>query len=147
MNSKVLRRGGVSLALAFSLAFASQLCQGSDIQRLSGSYHVVQKTEIGPHNRVRLQLRLTNQGQSDIVIQRAALWDFSHPGREGVRACSLVLRAGSSVDTTQDFIVSRSKYESWRESHGPKLLLEVVLPSGRKTVEVVHLNGTSGKVN
>ena len=147
MNSKVLRRGGVSLALAFSLAFASQLCQGSDIKRLSGSYHIVQKTEVGPHNRVRLQFRLTNQGQSDIVIQRVALWDFSHPGREGVRACSLVIRAGSSIDTTQEFTVPRSEYESWRTNRGPALLLEVVLPSGRKTVEVVHLNGTSGKVN
>jgi hypothetical protein len=147
MNSKVLRWGRLSFALAFSVAFMLQLCQSSDIKRLSGSYHVVQKTEVGPHNRVQLQLRLTNQGHSDLVIQRVALWDFSHPGRAGVRSCSLVLRAGSSVDTTQEFTVLRSEYESWRGSHGPKLLLEVTLPSGRKTIEVVHLHSTSGKVN
>lgn len=146
MNSKVLRSSRLLLALAFSVAFALQPCQGSDTKPLSGSYHVVQKTEAGPHNRVRLQLRLTNQSHSDLVIQRVALWDFSHPGVAGVRSCSLALRAGSSVDTTQEFTVLRSEYESWG-SHGPRLLLEVMLPSGRKTIEVVHLNGTSGKVN
>jgi hypothetical protein len=137
----------VLLALAFSLAFALQLCAGSDIKRLSGSYHVVQTTEIGPHNRVRLQLRLTNQGLNDLVIQRVALRDFSHPSRDGARTCSLVLHAGSSADTTQEFTVPRSEYESWRGGHGPSLLVEVTLPSGRKTIEVVHLNGASGKVN
>lgn len=147
MNFKVLRGSRLLLALAFSMAFAFQLCQGSDVKRLSGSYRVVQKTEVGPHNRVQLQLHLTNQGQSDLVIQRVALWDFSHPNRTGVRACSLALRAGSSADTTQEFMVPRSEYESWRASHGPKLLLEVMSPSGRKTIEVVHLNGASGKVN
>lgn len=147
MNSKVLLRGRLLLALAFLLAFASQISQGSDIQRLSGSYHVVQKTEVGPQNRVRLQLRLTNQGQRDLVIQHMALRDFSHPGRETVRACSLALRAGSSIDTTQGFTVPRSEYESWRGSHGPTLLLEVMFPSGRKSIEVVHLNGAPGKVN
>jgi len=147
MHSQLLRGGRLPLALSFSLAFALQLCQGSDIKRLSGSYHVAQKTEVGSHNRVRLQLRLTNPSQSDLVIQRVALWDFSHSDREGMRACSLVLRAGGSIDTLQEFTVPRSEYESWRGGHGPRLLLEVILPSGRKTIEVVHLNGPSGKVN
>ncbi len=147
MNSKVLRRGRFSLALAFSLVLALQLCQGSVIKRLSGSYHIVHKTEVGPNNHVRLQLHLTNQGQSDLVIQRVALRDFSHPGHEAVHSCALALRAGSSVDTTQELTVPRSEYESWRGTHGPRLLLEVRLPSGRKTIEVVHLNSTSGKVN
>jgi hypothetical protein len=147
MNSKVLRWGRLSLTLAFSLAFALQFSQGSDIKRLSGSYRVVRETEIGPHNRVRLQFRLTNQGHSDLVIRRFALRDFSHANRETVRACSLALRAGTSIDTTQEFTVPRPEYESWRGSHGPKLLLEVMLPSGRKTIEAVHLNGAPGKVN
>jgi len=147
MNSQFFRRGKFSLALALMLAFAWQLCQGNDIKRLSGSYRVIHKTEIGLQNRIRLQLHLTNPGQSDLVIQRVALWDFSHLSREGVRACSLVLRAGSSVDITQEFTVPRSEYESWRGSRGPRLLLEVMLPSGRKAIEAVHLNGTSGKVN
>lgn len=147
MNSKVLRRGRFSLALAFSLAFALQLCQGSDIKRLSGSCQIVHKTEVGPNHSVRLQLHLSNLGQSDLVIQRVALRNFSHPGREGVRSCSLALHAGGSIDTTQEFTVSRSEYESWRGSHEPRLLLEVMLPSGRKTIEVIHLNSTSGKVN
>ena len=147
MNSKVLRRGRASIALAFSLAFALQVCQGSDIKRISGTYRIAHKTEIGPQNLVRLQLHLTNQGKSDVVIQHVALRDFSHPGREAVRACSLILRAAGSVDTTQEFTVPHSEYESWIGSHGPSLLLEVMLPSGRKTIEAVHLNGTSGKVN
>jgi hypothetical protein len=146
MNSKVFRWGRLSLTVAFSLAFALQFSQGSDIKRLSGSYRVVQKTEIGPHNRVRLQLRLTNRGQSDLVIQRVALRDFSHANREAVRACSLLLRPGRSVETTQEFTVPRSEYESWRGNHGPRLLLEVMLPSGRKTIEAVHLNSASGEV-
>lgn len=147
MNFKVLRRSRSWLALVFPLAFALQLCQGSDVKRLSGSYHVVRTTEVGAHNRVRLQFRLTNQGQTDLVIQRVVLWDFSHPNREGVHACSLALRAGSSIDSAEEFTVPRSEYESWQGSHGPRLLLEVMLASGRRTIEVVHLNGTPGKVD
>jgi hypothetical protein len=109
---------------------------------------VVQKTAAGPQSRVQLHLRLTNRGQGDLRIQRIALWDFSHPARESMRACSLLVNAGSSAETTQEFTVPPYEYDRWHRGKGPRLLLEVLLPSGRTTTEAVQLNATpSGKAN
>jgi len=62
-----------------------------------------------------------------------------------MRACLLVIHARSSADTTQDFTVPRSEYKSWQRGKGPRLLLEVLLPSGRTTTEAVELNAISGR--
>lgn len=148
MNSRCFLRSTCWIVLATWLAIAPQIGQSSDVRRLSGSYQVVQKSDSGPQNRVQLHLRLSNQRGEDLRIQRIALWDFSHPARESMRACPLVIHAGSSAETSQDFTVPRSEYESWQRGKGPRLLLEVLLPSGRTTTEAVELKAASGrKVN
>lgn len=145
MNSRCFLRSTCWLLLGAWLAIAPQIGQSSDVRRLSGSYQVVQKTEAGPQNRVQLHLRLSNQRSEDLRIQRIALWDFSHPARESMRACSLVVHAGSSADTTQEFTVPHSQYESWQRGKGPRLLLEVLLPSGRTTTEAIELTAASSR--
>lgn len=148
MNSRCFLRCTCWLLLCAWLMIAPQLSQSSDIRRVSGSYEVLQKPAAGPKSQVQLRLRLTNRGEADLRIQRIALWDFSHPARESMRACSLVVHAGSSGGTTQEFTVPRSEYESWQRGKGPKVLLEVLLPSGRTTTEAVQLSATSsGKAN
>jgi hypothetical protein len=148
MNCRSFLRSTCWLLLAAWPAIAPQIGQSSDVRRLSGSYEVVQKTEAGPQNRVQLRLRLSNHRSEDLRIQRIALWDFSHPARESMRACFLLIHGGSSADTTQEFTLPRSEYESWRHGKGPRLLLEVLLPSGRTTTAAVELSATSsGKAN
>ena len=144
MNSKVFSSSCL-LVLAGWFAFSPQLSRGSDIRRISGSYQVVQQVKSGSQTQVRLRIRLLNRGDRDLTIQRLALWDFSHPSRAGMRACSLLLRPGTSGDTTQEFTIPRSEYESWHRGKGPRLALEVPLPSGRTTTEVVQLNAASSR--
>jgi hypothetical protein len=145
MISRIFRRRNCCLATAVWLAIALQFVQAADVKHLSGSYQVAQKTDRGAQSSVRLVFRLTNQGEGDLSIQRIALWDFSHPGREAMRPCTLVIPRGSSTETTQEFTVPRSELESWRGANGLRLLLEVRLPSGRMTTEVVHLNAAPGR--
>lgn len=148
MNTRLFLRGNYWLLLAAWLMIAPQLSQSSDIRRLSGSYQVVQTTQAGSQSRVQLRVRLSNQRSEDLRIQRIALWDFSHPARESMRACSLLVHGGSFADTTQEFTVLRSEYESWQHGKGPRLLLEVLLPSGRTTTEAIQLSAISSrKVN
>lgn len=145
MNSRCFLRSTCWILLAAWLAITPQISQSSDVSRLSGSYQVVRDAGAGPQSRVQLHLRLSNQRGEDLRIQRIALRDFSHPARESSRACSLLVHGGSSVDTTQEFMVPRSEYESWKRGQGPRLLLEVLLPSGRKTTEAVELKAISSR--
>ena len=145
MNSRILRRRNCCLAMAVWLAVALQFVQAADVRHLSGSYQVTQKTDRGAKSSVRLVFRLTNQGEGDLSIQRIALWDFSHLGRESMRHCTLIIPKGGSTETTQEFTIPRSEFDSWRGANGPRLLLEVRLPSGRMTTEVVHLNAAAGR--
>jgi len=148
MNSRCFLRSTCWILLAAWLAITPQISQSSDVSRLSGSYQVVRDAGVGPQSRVRLHLRLSNQRGEEVRIQRIALRDFSHPARESMRACFLVIHAGSSADTTQEFTVPRSQYESWQRGKGLRLLLEVLLPSGRRTTEAVELKAiSSGKAN
>lgn len=131
--------------LAGWLALGPQFGLAADALQLSGSYQVVERQDIGPRIRLRLQIHLTNHGQRDLNVQRLALSDLSHPAREEMRACSFVVRAGASSETMQEFTLYRLDYESWRRANGPRLILEVQTPSGRKTAEVVRLHPTSGR--
>jgi len=143
MNYKILRTCNCLLVVAWLFVFAIQFAQASDASRVSGSYQVVQKTDLGSQTRVRLQLHLTNHGQRELHIQRLTLWDFSHPDKGGTQACSIVVHAGATADTTQEFTIRRPEYELWNRGTRPRLVLEVQTPGGRKATEVVRLDRVS----
>ena len=132
------------LAVAGLLVFAIQLAWANDTSRVSGSYRVVQETNFGSQTRVRLQLHLTNHGPRELHIQRLAFWDFRHLDKGGTQACSLVVRAGGSADTTQEFTMPRAEYEMWRRGTRPRLVLEVKTPDGSQTTEAVRLDRVAG---
>jgi hypothetical protein len=128
--------------------FTARFVQASDVSQLSGSYQVVQKTDLGAQTHVRLQLRLTNHGQRPLHIQRLTLWDRPHADKGATQACSIVVLTGASADTTQEFTVPRSEYKLWRRGARPRLLLQVEAPGGRGITRVVRLDRVSGgKVN
>lgn len=126
--------------LILSVPFA----QAAD-SRLTGSYQLVQKTELGSQTRVRLQLRLTNHGPNELRIQRVTLWDFSHAYRGGTQPCTIVLRAGASAGTTQEFTIPRAEYELWTRGTRPRLVVEVQASRGRTAAEAVRLDRVKGK--
>jgi hypothetical protein len=139
MDSRFFFSCRFCLVLAACVAFGPQITQASDLTRLSGSYEVIGKTDVGPKTTVRLHVHLTNQGRGSLSIQRMALRDFSHPTRDQVRACALTIPAGASSNSTQEFTLPRIEYETWQRGNQPTVVLEIVTPSGHRTNEVVRL--------
>jgi hypothetical protein len=136
------------LLVAGLFMFTARFAQASDVSQLSGSYQVVQKTDLGPQTHVRLQLHLSNHGQRPLHVQRLTLWDLPHADKGATQACSIVVLTGASADTTQEFTIPRSEYKSWKRGARPRLLLQVESPSGRGVTQVVRLDRvSSGKVN
>jgi hypothetical protein len=127
--------------LILSVPFAN----AANVSRLSGSYQVVQKTDVGSQTRIRLQLRLTNRGPSELRIQRVTLWDFSHAYRGGTQPLAIVLRAGASADAIQEFTIPRAEYELWTRGTRPRLVVELQAAHGRTTAEPVRLDRVKGK--
>lgn len=143
MNSKLFFGYRLCLALAACMILATQLSGASGLTRLSGSYEVMGKTDVGPNATVRLRVHLTNQGASSLSVQRMALRNFSHPTRDQVHASALTIPAGGSADSSQEFTVPRLEYESWQRGSQPRLILEILTDSGRRTTEVVPLTRVS----
>jgi hypothetical protein len=148
MNCRIFRICDYLLVVAGLFLFTTRFAQASDPSQLSGSYRVIQKTDLGPQTHVRLQLHLTNHGQRPLHIQRLTLWDLPHADKGATQACSIVVLTGASADTTQEFTIPRSEYKSWRRGARPRLLLQIEVPSGRGITRVVRLDRvSSGKVN
>ncbi len=147
MNPRISR---ISNFVLFAGLFALTIgfAHASDVSRLSGSYQVLHKTEVGSQTHVRLQLHLSNRGQRDLQIQRITFWDPPHHPGGKPQACSLLVHSGSSASTTQEFTIPRSEYRFWNSAKRLNLLVAVEGPGGRKVTELVRLDRISGgKVN
>ncbi len=148
MNSRLFFVFRLGLALATCIAFVPQLSGASDLTRLSGTYEIVGKADVGPNTTVRLRVHVTNQGSESLSIQRMALRNFPHPTRDQVHACALTIPAGASAESTQEFTFPRVDYDSWQHGSQPKVVLEISTDSGRRTTEVLSLTRvSSGKGN
>ena len=148
MKRRIFRTCDYLLVATSLLLFTTRLAQANDASQLSGSYQVLQKSDLGPQTHVRLQLHLNNLGQHDLHIRRLTLWDLPHADKDATEACSIVVLAGASADTTQEFTIPRSEYKLWQRGTRPRLVLQVEAPASRGTMKVVHLDRISGgKVN
>lgn len=145
MNFSMFSRCKCLLAALGLLMMTAQFSQASDVAKVSGSYEVLQELNVGSQTRVRLRVRLTNDGPQEFKIQRLTLQDFSHAVRGGAQACVLTLGAKASVETTQEFMIPRADFRSWKRGTRPRLLLEAQRPSGHKVTEVVRLGPVPGR--
>ena len=143
MKCRSLRILNYLLVIA-GLLVAGRSAQATDPSQISGSYQVLQKTDLGALTRIRMEIHLTNHGARDLHIQRLTLWDLSHPGKGETQACSLVVHPGAATDTEQEFTIPRGEFELWSRGSRPRLVLEVSRPNGGKTNEVVRLERISG---
>lgn len=143
MKLKIFRMCNYLLVVAGLFGFAIQFAQASDGPQVSGSYQVVQKTDLGSQTRVRLELHLINHGPRVIHIQGLTLWDFSHADKGGTQACSIVVRAGASADTTQEFTIRQSEYQLWQRGLRPRFVLRIDGPGSTKSTAVVRLERIS----
>jgi hypothetical protein len=144
MNYKSLCIYKWPFVVAALLALA-QLASAGTASVVSGTYQVVQKTNLGSQTQIRMRIHLVNQGAKNLSIQRVTLWDFSHPDKGGTHACALTLRAHASVETTQEFTIRRPEFELWRKGLRPRLVLGMAAPARTKSTAVVRLERLAGQ--
>ncbi|MGA7550111.1 MAG: hypothetical protein WBQ74_24195 [Candidatus Sulfotelmatobacter sp.] len=144
MNWGKIKHCGSLLVVVGLLVLSTRPAKASADSPLSGTYQAVRESQAGDQVQVRLQLHLVNRMTRDLHIQRITLWDFAHPPRGGTQACSVALRATSSADTTQEFIIPRAEYELWKRGARPRVVLEITGPTGHLSTEVVRLERISG---
>lgn len=151
MRRNVLRFCRGCLMIGALLQAGIQYAPGSNAPVVSGSYSVVQNKALAIRVEMRIRIHLTNHGPSDLSVRRMTLWNSSHPDTGGSRACAVVLRAHTSADVTQDFVLSRSDFQRWQKGFRPRFVLETSgsentasRPTAKNTV-VVRLDRTSGR--
>ncbi len=132
----------VMLAL-FALGVQSALAKNAPL--VSGSYQVVESRNLGSESQIQIRIHLVNHGPSDFSIQRMTLWDLSHADKGGTSACAVALRAHASAETTQQFTIRRSDYQSWQRGFRPRLVLQMAGPGRAKSKTVVRLDRIFGK--
>ena len=145
MSFSMFSRCKCLLAALGLLMMTAQFSQASDVAKVSGSYEVLQKLNVGSQTRVRLRVRLANDGSQELKIQRLTLQDFSHAVRGGAQGCALTLGAKASVETTQEFTIPRADFALWQRGTRPRLVVETQKPSGHKVTEVVRLDPVPGR--
>jgi hypothetical protein len=145
MNYDDLRFSKLRLLMAALFALGVQSALANDAPLVSGSYQVVQSKNLGSQSQIQMRIHLVNHGSSDFAIQRMTLWDLSHAGKGGTSACAVTLRAHASAETTQQFIIRRSDYESWKKGFRPRLVLQTAGPGRTKSRTVVRLDRISSR--
>lgn len=149
MNHCSLRRGhvlGVTLLLlGFGLPPANAVHVPVPGSYISGSYEVVQKTDLGSRTRILLRLHLTNRGEGILYLQKILLWDFGQSPAGAPRRSLLVLHAGTSEDTTQEFTIPCSQVEQWQKGLRPRIVLELQTATGARVTQAIRLVPTAGK--
>jgi hypothetical protein len=144
MNYKSLCTYKWPFVVAVLLALA-QFASANNAPELSGTYQVMQNTNLGSQTQIRMRIHLVNHGAKNLSIQRVTLWDFAHPDKGGTHACALTLRAHASADTTQEFTIRRPEFESWRKGLRPRLVLGMTAPAHTKSTAVVRLDRLAGQ--
>ncbi len=127
----------------FALGVQSALAKNAPL--VSGSYQVVESKDLGSESQIQIRIHLVNHGSSDFSIQRMTLWDLSHADKGGTSACAVALRAHGAAETTQQFTIRRSDYQSWQRGFRPRLVLQVAGPGRAKGKTVVRLDRISGQ--
>ncbi len=131
--------------LIAALFVLGQLAAGSNTPQVSGTYAVVQETNLGGQEQIRLRIHLVNHGPTGLSVQRMTIWDFSHPEKGGTRACAVVLGAHAAADTTQEFTIRHADYQMWGKGVRPRLVLQLTGPGNTRSKTVVRLDRDSSK--
>jgi hypothetical protein len=150
MSYNIFRVCKWRLVVAVLFALGVQFAFASNAPLVSGSYEVLQNTDLGSQAQIRMRIHLVNHGPSNLSILRMTLWDFSHPEKGGSRGCAVTLRAHASAETTQEFTIDRTEYQMWQRGLRPRLVLQMEGPGntpGRttKSKAVVRLDRTAGQ--
>jgi hypothetical protein len=116
--------------MVVALLLSAPFLRAANTPAVTGSYTLLQQTARGPRAQIRMRIHLVNSGASDLFIRRMTLSNLPHTDRGTAQACTLTVRAHSSLETTQEFTISRAQYQLWRRGTKPRFILQVVSPGG-----------------
>jgi hypothetical protein len=142
MNHRTFRNHYCLAALLLVLILGVQLANASSVP-ISGSYEVIQKTDLGSQTKILLRFHLTNLGQSPLSLQQLLLSDFGHPPSSVSIAPSITLPPGTSKETSQEFVIPRLQYDQWIRGVLPRAVLELRTATGARITQAIRLQQVS----
>lgn len=105
---------------------------------ITGSYDVIERTNLGSQTKIMMRLKLTNHEQGALYVQKILLWDSGYPPIGTPRSSSIALHSGASEVTTE-FVIRRAQADQWRKGLLPRIVLELQTAKGTKMTEVIRL--------
>lgn len=106
---------------------------------ITGSYEVIEKTDLGSRTKVLLRLHLMNHNQGELYLRKIVLWDFGYPPCGAARASSIALHSGTSENVVQEFVIPRLQLEQWQRGLLPRVVLELQTTTGARITQALHL--------
>jgi hypothetical protein len=144
-NPRLMRISSPFLAIILLFPGTIGLARSPETPSLSGSYQILQKTELGSQTRVRIQFHLINHGGQALHVQRLILWNSTHPTKGGTQAAHFIIPALGSINTTQQFTIPHSEYSLWERGSRPRLILGLEMPVGLSASQAVRLDRFSAQ--
>ena len=132
----------VLFLLVFS--FGIRPARASNIP-ISGSYEVIQKTDLGSQAKILVRFHLTNHGKSPLSVQELLLSDFGHPTSGGTVSPNVILSPGVSQEISQELVIPRLQFERWHSGLLPRVILELRTASGARVSQAIRLEPVSRK--
>ncbi len=106
---------------------------------ISGTYEVIQKTDLGSQAKVVMRFHLTNHSQDPVVLQALSLSDFGHQPGNAPLTASITLPPGGSQVISQSFVISRMQFDQWKMGAYPRVVVELQTTAGARITQAVRL--------
>ena len=122
MRSTIFSR--TSLAALFAILLLSTVTAlAKDGRDFAGFYNLSHAKTQGDHVRVTLNLQVHNNGDAD--VKQAVITLRQNTGLElvGTTKPIALLRIHNHINLSQQFTISRSEYENWRQGAPPELAI------------------------
>ncbi|HUN63341.1 MAG TPA: hypothetical protein VMU53_15190 [Candidatus Sulfotelmatobacter sp.] len=105
---------------------------------ITGTYQVVQKTDLGSQVRVLVRFELTSHSPVPVSVVGVLLSDFAHPAVGERQTPAITLSPGASTELTQQLVIPRSEFEQWQRGVRPRVLLKLQDSKGATFTRVVR---------
>ena len=144
MNRRTFRSHYCLLAALLVFTFGVQPANATNAP-ISGSYEVIQKTDLGTQTKILVRFHLTNRSQSSLYVQEVLLSDFGHLPIGGPLTPSITLQPGTSEETLQEFVIPRLQFDQWQRGARPRAVLELETTAGAKITQAIRLEPVPAK--
>jgi len=134
-----LRAVASLIVVPLLFGFGTQSAEAAQA-RVSASYEVLGKTNVGAGIKILLRFRLTNGGPGPVYLEKILLWDFAEPPNGGPCAPAIEIPAGTSQETTQQFVIPRVQFVQWQRGLRPRVVLGLRTARGEKITQAIRLD-------